>query len=70
MVPGIPSLGGVEPLIIPVIILLFLGARRLPEMGRSLGRSIQDFKEGLNTKEQPEEEKESEAVERQEKEPY
>ena len=37
-----------------VIVLLLFGAKRLPEMGRSLGRSIQEFKEGLNTKGEPE----------------
>ncbi len=41
-------------LLLLFIILLLFGAKRLPEMGRSLGRSIQEFKEGLNTKEEPE----------------
>jgi sec-independent protein translocase protein TatA len=41
-------------LILLVIILLFFGAKRLPEMGRSLGRGIQEFKDGLNNKEEPE----------------
>ena len=48
-----------------LIIFLLFGAKRLPEMGRSLGRGIREFKEGLNTKEKPEEteEKRSEAIE-------
>ncbi|HZC18282.1 MAG TPA: twin-arginine translocase TatA/TatE family subunit [Rubrobacteraceae bacterium] len=41
-------------LLLLVIILLLFGAKRLPEMGRSLGRGIQEFREGLNTKEEPE----------------
>jgi len=41
-------------LIILAIILLFLGAKRLPEVGRSLGQGIKEFKEGLNSKENPE----------------
>jgi len=41
-------------LIILAIILLFLGAKRLPELGRSLGQGIKEFKEGLNSKENPE----------------
>jgi sec-independent protein translocase protein TatA len=54
-------------LILLVIILLFFGAKRLPEMGRSLGRGIQEFKEGLNTKEKPEkaEGKHAEAIEKE-----
>ncbi len=34
-----------------LIVLLLFGAKRLPEMGRSLGRSIKEFKEGLDDKE-------------------
>jgi sec-independent protein translocase protein TatA len=35
--------GGVELLVILAIILLFFGAKRLPQLGRSLGRSKQEF---------------------------
>ena len=45
----------VHLLLLLLIILLFFGAKRLPEMGRSLGRGIQEFKEGLNAKEEPQE---------------
>jgi sec-independent protein translocase protein TatA len=41
-------------LILLVIILLLFGAKRVPELGRSLGWGIKEFKEGLNTKEEPE----------------
>jgi len=44
MVPGIPSLGGVELLIILAIILLFFGAKRVPQLGRSLGKSMREFR--------------------------
>jgi sec-independent protein translocase protein TatA len=43
----------VHLLMLLVIILLLFGAKRLPEMGRSLGQGIREFKEGLNTKEEP-----------------
>ncbi len=33
-----------------LVILLLFGAKRLPELGRSLGRGIHEFKEGLNSK--------------------
>jgi sec-independent protein translocase protein TatA len=41
-------------LILIVIVLLLFGAKKLPELGRSLGHGIQEFKEGLNAKEEPE----------------
>ncbi len=53
-------------LILLVIVLLLFGAKRLPEMGRSLAQGIQEFKEGLNTKEESgeaEEQKRPEAIE-------
>ena len=39
-------LGGGELLIVLAIILLFFGAKRVPELGRSLGRSIREFRVG------------------------
>jgi sec-independent protein translocase protein TatA len=41
-------------LILAIIVLLF-GAKRLPELGRSMGQSMREFKEGLNSKEKLEE---------------
>ena len=42
-------------IILLVIILLLFGAKRLPELGRSLGQGIKEFKEGLDDKEASEE---------------
>jgi len=39
-------------LLVLVVILLLFGAKRLPEMGRSLGRGIKEFKEGINNAEE------------------
>ena len=39
---GIPH--GQELIIILVIILLLFGAKKLPELGRSLGQGIKEFK--------------------------
>ena len=50
-------------IIVLLIIVLLFGAKRLPELGRSLGQGIKEFKEGLATKEEPEEEKHTVAVE-------
>jgi sec-independent protein translocase protein TatA len=40
-------LGPLELLIITFIVLLFFGARRLPQLGRSLGTGMREFKEGV-----------------------
>ena len=42
-------------LILLVIILLLFGAKRLPEMGRSLAQGIKEFKDGIDSKEEPQE---------------
>ena len=47
MIPGMPTMGGVELLIILAIILLFFGAKRLPELARSLGRGKREFQQGI-----------------------
>jgi len=40
------GLGWPEILIILVIVLLLFGAKKLPELARSLGKSINEFKKG------------------------
>jgi sec-independent protein translocase protein TatA len=37
-----------ELLILLVVLLLVFGAKRLPEMGRSLGKGMREFKEGVS----------------------
>jgi sec-independent protein translocase protein TatA len=39
--------GGWEWIIIVLVIVLLFGARRLPEMGKSLGQGIRGFKSAL-----------------------
>lgn len=34
-------------LILLVVVLLVFGAKRLPEMGRSLGKGMREFKDGI-----------------------
>lgn len=41
------GLGMQELVIVLLVVLLLFGAKRLPEVGRSLGRAISSFKEGL-----------------------
>lgn len=40
------NLGPFEILIILFVILLLFGAKRLPELARSLGKSLSEFKKG------------------------
>ncbi|MBX2951252.1 MAG: twin-arginine translocase TatA/TatE family subunit [Leadbetterella sp.] len=39
------SLGGSEIFIILFVILLFFGAKKLPELARGLGKGIKEFKD-------------------------
>jgi sec-independent protein translocase protein TatA len=46
---GIGSIGWTEGLLIAFLMLLLFGARRLPEIGQSLGKGIREFKKSLTT---------------------
>ena len=39
--------------ILVVVLLLVFGARRLPEIGRSLGSGMREFKEGVTAESKP-----------------
>jgi sec-independent protein translocase protein TatA len=47
MVGLFESLGVPEILLILAVVLLLFGAKKLPEMARSLGRSSNEFKKGM-----------------------
>lgn len=51
----IGPLGLPELLLIVLIIVIIFGARRLPELGKSLGEGIKNFKNSFGTKEKDEE---------------
>ena len=42
------SIGGTELMVIMVIALLVFGPRKLPELGRSLGKGLGEFKRASN----------------------
>ena len=42
------SVGPTELIIVLVIALLVLGPKRLPEVGRSVGRGMREFKDSLS----------------------
>lgn len=44
--PLLPTIGVPELLIILVIVLIFFGAGKLPQIGKALGEGIKGFKEG------------------------
>jgi sec-independent protein translocase protein TatA len=48
MIPGLPSIGGGEILILLAIVLLFFGAKRIPELARSLGKGSREFRKGFS----------------------
>lgn len=43
-----PNIGGPELIIVLVIFVLLFGAKKLPELGSSVGKSIKNFKRGLD----------------------
>lgn len=42
-----PSLGFGEIAVIAGVVVVLFGAKRIPELARSLGRSLTEFKKGL-----------------------
>ncbi len=42
------NMGFMEIALILVVVLLLFGARRLPEIGASFGKSIREFKKGIS----------------------
>lgn len=44
----IGGLGVYEILLIALVVLLFFGGKKIPEMMRGLGKGVRSFKEGMN----------------------
>jgi sec-independent protein translocase protein TatA len=43
-----PNIGPLELIIVLVIALIVLGPKKLPEVGRSIGRGMREFKDSLS----------------------
>ena len=43
-----PNVGPLELVVILAIALIVLGPKKLPEVGRSIGRGMREFKDSLN----------------------
>ena len=50
-----PTPGPLEIVIILVIVLLIFGPKRLPDLGRSLGRGMREFKDSVSGKDKDDE---------------
>lgn len=44
----IPGVGGTELLLILVVVLIFFGAKKIPEFARGLGSGIRQFKDAVS----------------------
>jgi sec-independent protein translocase protein TatA len=45
-----PNIGAPEIILLLLLALLLFGAKRLPEIGRSLGRGMREFKDSVSGK--------------------
>lgn len=45
-----PNVGPLEIVVVLIIALIVFGPKRLPELGRSLGRGIREFRETVGEK--------------------
>jgi len=43
-----PSIGPMELIVVLVIALIVLGPKKLPEVGKSLGKGMREFKESIS----------------------
>jgi sec-independent protein translocase protein TatA len=50
-----PNVSPTEIIILVVVLLLVFGSRRLPEIGRSVGKGMREFKNSVSGKDEPEE---------------
>ena len=49
-----PNVGPLEIAVVLVIVLVVFGPKRLPELGKSMGKGIREFKGSLSTEDKDE----------------
>jgi sec-independent protein translocase protein TatA len=57
-----PNIGPMELIIVLAIALIVLGPKKLPEVGRSLGRGLREFKDSVSTSSNSERDEEPRAL--------
>jgi sec-independent protein translocase protein TatA len=64
-----PNIGTTEILLLLLVALLLFGAKRLPEIGRSVGRGMREFKDSVTGKDDDHEEPRAELTAAAEEQP-
>jgi sec-independent protein translocase protein TatA len=49
-----PNVGPLELIVVLIIALIVLGPKRLPEVGRSVGKGMREFKEAISGEDEEE----------------
>jgi sec-independent protein translocase protein TatA len=52
----IPNIGPMEIAIVVILLLIIFGPKKLPDLGRSAGKSLQEFRTGLTSKHEADDE--------------
>ena len=58
-----PNVGPMELVIVLAIALIVLGPKKLPEVGRSLGKGMREFKESLSGDHRDDDDEEANTIE-------
>ena len=59
---SMPTPGPLEIIIVLIIVLVIFGPKRLPDLGRSLGRGMREFKDSVTGKDKDQEHEQLDSV--------